>query len=184
MIESGAIGMWKKIIIAMMLLCGISSVGAADVFEGFEDKPFAKESGYPGELPLGWVHKKGERGHQIRNPKVESFFAGICETRYDEINKSSADTVAQCLVDRMELTPEEASKVIRIRSQYGTTEFSGYRLNHSKRKPYMVVDYFIYKGKSYLIFTTDNESQDEMDKNREILLTALFGTKVREVENH
>ena len=177
--------MWKKIIFAMMLFCGIGMIAVAATPEDFHEGPFGKESGYPGDLPVGWVYKVGTSGgYQIRNPKNENFIAGIGVVKDENVSKLTVDQVAQSRMDAMKLTPEETAKVVRVRSQYGEMKFSGYRLNqNSSKSPYMSVDYFIYKERPYLVFSMSSHSQEELDRNRTTLLEAVFGAKIREVES-
>lgn len=111
----------KIIILGFLAILGVSvvSASAAEVPPGFKDSNFAEDSGYPHDLPAGWIYRleewsPGEMGYQLVDLNDPTFFAGIGLVHNNNPRSLDPEDIAEQALINLNLTPEELASVVHL----------------------------------------------------------------------
>lgn len=188
----------KIFLLGLLAILGVSvaSASGTEVRPGFKDSNFAEDSGYPHDLPSGWIYRleewgAGNKGYQLVDLNDESFFAGIGLVKNNHPKTLDPVDIADQALENLELTPEERASVVLLpRESFGKNgEYSiaGFWLHkkngeENSKGPYMALLFFAYKGEPHYFFATDKDSEESLEISARALFKAIFEGEAPEAE--
>lgn len=188
----------KIILLGILAILGVSVVSAspAEIPPGFKDSNFAQDTGYPHDLPAGWIYRfeeyqPGEVGYQLVDLNDPSFFAGIGLVKNNHPKSLEPEDIAEQALVNLNLTPEEQASVVYLpresfgkNGEYQVAGFWLHKKNGEKKSkgPYMALLFFAYKGEPNYFFAMDKDSEESLAVTARGLFKAIFEGKASNVE--
>lgn len=180
----------KIFLLGLLAILGVSfaPASAAEVPPGFKDSDFAKDSGYPHDLPAGWIYRleewrPGEMGYQLVDLNDDTFFAGIGLVKNNHPKSLNPEDIREQALINLDLTPEERASVVCLPQESfgkdGEYKVAGFWLHRKSgenkaKGPYMALLFFAYKGEPNYFFAMDKDSEESLAVSARALFKVIF----------